>query len=135
MHNITVTYQQTGPKFTDNSRQDDRIDFARFGELKFFKVFQNADNNIELSIGGNHKKRSGDVNLEFNSKGNVIKRKRDVKRIKVNVKRSPELPDGRKYTIYRGMDTDSDSSDEDYRLPTSEQKGENNVVDLSCDSE
>ena len=88
-------------------------------------MYQADDNNIELSIGGTHKKRNGGVNLQFNQKGNVIKTNRDAKRIKVTVKRSPELPNGRKYSVYRAMDTDSDSSDEDYRLPTSEQQGEN----------
>ena len=53
----------------------------------------------------------------------------------MTVKRSPELPNGRKYTVYRGLDTDSDSSDDDYRVPTITKEGQSNVVDLSCDSE
>eukprot|EP01048_Picozoa_sp_COSAG05_P008587 COSAG05_NODE_661_length_8043_cov_22.502014_1_plen_69_part_00 len=44
--------KRCGPKFTDNSAVDNRIDHARFGNLMFTKVKQFYTNNLELNAGG-----------------------------------------------------------------------------------
>ena len=106
LHNITVIYEQSGPRFIDNSESDARIDYARFGALMFTKVQQTYLSNIELNVGSTHKTRVGACTCVYSPKGKLLKRKK-AKAVKVK-------KDERRYTIYRADETDSDSADEDY---------------------
>ena len=38
MHNLTVIYEQSGPRFVDNTVTDARCDYARFGPLLITKI-------------------------------------------------------------------------------------------------
>ena len=106
MHNLTVIYDQSGPRFIDNSGSDARIDYARFGALMFTKVQQTYLSNIELNVGSTHKTRVGECTCVYSPKGKLLKRKK-AKKVKVK-------KDERRYTIFRADETDSDSADEEY---------------------
>ena len=91
LHNITVIYEQSGPRFIDNSESDARIDYARFGALMFTKVQQTYLSNIELNVGSTHKTRVGACTCVYSPKGKLLKRKK-AKEVKVK-------KDDRRYTI------------------------------------
>eukprot|EP01048_Picozoa_sp_COSAG05_P011304 COSAG05_NODE_1059_length_6003_cov_3.124492_2_plen_78_part_00 len=66
-------------------------------------------NNLELRVGGGHRVRAGACTNVFSPKGNPLKTKK-TKRVKLSTE------GGRKVTICKADKTDSDSSDEDYRV-------------------
>ena len=99
-------YEQSGPRFIDNTTTDARCDYARFGPLLITKIQQTYLSNIELNVGSTHKTRVGECTCVYSPKGKLLKRKK-AKEVKVK-------KDDRRYTIFRADETDSDSADEDY---------------------
>ena len=86
LHNLTVIYDQSGPRFIDNSGSDARIDYARFGALMFTKVQQTYLSNIELNVGSTHKTRVGACTCMYSSKGKLLKCKK-AKEVKERLER------------------------------------------------